>query len=109
MGIRLVTEETISSLLADHRTPLLIDVMAPWCTVCQKMEPELNRLAIERGNTIRFAKVDMDDSPDVALALGQPTWKTVPLLILFKDGQEIARRGSGTYDDLSAWLTGYGL
>lgn len=92
--------------LEDSSTPIVIDVHAPWCGYCKRMEPDYDRLATERAGQIRFLKIDSDDYPDVSIDLKV---KTLPLVVLMKDGVEVARRGSGNHADLTTWLSEFGL
>jgi thioredoxin 1 len=92
--------------MADSSTPLIIDVHAPWCKFCKLMDPHLDRIAQERVGSLRVAKIDNDDHAEIGIELGV---RTLPLVILMKDGKEVARRGSGDYDGLTAWLAEHGL
>jgi thioredoxin-like negative regulator of GroEL len=92
--------------IADASTPLVVDLHAEWCTFCKKTRPHLERLSDERGDALRIVGIDTDEDPDAFSGLGV---KTLPTIILFKDGQEIARRGSGDYEQLTEWLAEHGL
>ncbi len=92
--------------LADDSSPLVIDLHAPWCGFCTRMQPHIDKLAQEREGTIRFVGSDVDENVELYKTLGVVT---LPTVILYKDGQEIARRGSGDYAELSSWLAENGL
>jgi thioredoxin-like negative regulator of GroEL len=92
--------------IADASTPLVIDLHAEWCGFCTRMQPHIDRLAAEREGSIRFYGSDVDDNEELYTLLGV---KTLPCVVLYKDGVEVARRGSGDYDQLSAWLAENGL
>lgn len=96
----------IKRQIEDSSTPLVVDIVAPWCKFCTQMDPDITRLAQEKEGSVRFAKCDSDEHPMVAHELGV---KTLPLVILYKQGEEVARRGSGDYADLTQWLAGFGL
>ncbi len=67
----------------------LLDFSAEWCGPCQQMAPHFGRAAFESAQGgIRFGKVDIDHSREVAQVYGV---RSVPTLILFKDGLEVAR------------------
>jgi thioredoxin-like negative regulator of GroEL len=99
-------EDGLMAEITDPSTPLVVNLGAPWCKFCTMMEPHISRLADERAGSIRFAKCDNDKYPDVGDALKV---KTLPLVILYKDGMEVARRGSGDHEQLSAWLAEHAL
>ena len=66
------------------------------------MAPVLDRTAAERATGLRVAKVNTDEQPQLAGRFGI---RSIPTLILFRDGREVARQ-SGAVDaaSLSRWL-----
>lgn len=106
MSIQTSDAASFKAAIADPSTPLVATLGADWCNFCVRMEPDMNRLAEERAGSIRFAKFDSDEDPMIGVDMGV---KTLPLVVLYKDGEEVARRGSGTYDELTTWLAEHGL
>ena len=82
--------------------PVLVDFWAPWCGPCKMMAPTLDRIAQQRGTTLQVGKVNTDEQPDLA---GRFNIRSIPTLILFRGGREIARQ-SGAVDaaTLGRWL-----
>ncbi|MBP9841486.1 MAG: thioredoxin [Simkaniaceae bacterium] len=67
---------------------VLVDFYADWCGPCRMMAPVLDELAHEMEGDVSFVKVDIDKSSKAAGAL-QIT--SIPTLVLFKNGAEVAR------------------
>ena len=65
----------------------LVDFWATWCGPCRMVGPMIEELAAEMKN-VTFAKIDVDENPDVAMGLGI---NSIPTLMLFKDGQLVER------------------
>jgi len=68
--------------------PTLVDFWAPWCRPCRAVGPILKRLAAERANTVKVAKLNVDEGPDVTAAYGV---NSIPTLMIFKDGKVVDR------------------
>lgn len=68
------------------------------------MAPVLDRTAQERSTTLQVGKVNTDEQPELA---GRFNIRSIPTLILFRDGRELARQ-SGAVDasTLGRWLNG---
>ena len=64
-----------------------VDFWATWCGPCRMMAPIVEELAAETPDVV-FAKVDVDENPDVAMGL---RIASIPTLMLFKDGTAVER------------------
>ena len=89
-SIKVYTSEDITPEKLSQNRLTLVDFWATWCGPCRMMAPIVESLAEQLPDVV-FAKVDVDENPDVAMGLGISSIHT---LILFKDGQ-IAERVIG--------------
>jgi thioredoxin 2 len=81
--------------------PIVVDFWADWCGPCKMMAPQF-ATAATRFPAIRFAKVDTEASPQTSV---QYRIRSIPTMILFRQGKEIARvAGAMSATDIERWL-----
>lgn len=66
---------------------VLVDFWADWCGPCKMLGPVIKQLA-EDNEDVVIAKLDVDDVPEIAK---EYTVLSIPTMILFKHGKEVAR------------------
>jgi thioredoxin 2 len=82
--------------------PVLVDLWAPWCAPCRARAPALEQLARERAGRLKVVKLNVDDHPTVASRFNV---QGIPLLVLTRDGSELARlTGAAPLPRLQSWL-----
>ena len=85
-NIKNISQQDFSAETAEGIS--LVDFHATWCGPCKALSPTIDQFAQEQGKDITIAKVDIDQNQDLAKELGV---RSVPTLILYKDGVEIDR------------------
>ncbi len=81
-----VTESTWEDSVINSELPVLVDFWAEWCGPCKMIAPAVHDLAIEYGGKLNVAKLDVDNSPNIAMQYGI---RSIPALIFFKEGKPV--------------------
>ena len=82
--------------------PVLVDLWAQWCGPCRAVAPALEQLAAERAGSLRVAKVNVDEAPEVSARLGV---QGIPTMVLYRDGTEVGRQvGAMPAHAIAAWV-----
>jgi len=83
-----VSDQDFDTKVVKSDTPVLVDFWAPWCGPCRAIAPVVEQLAGEYEGKVTFAKLNTDDNQRTAMKFGV---MAIPTLIMFKDGNEVAR------------------
>jgi thioredoxin 1 len=68
--------------------PVLVDFWAPWCGPCRFQGPIVDKLAEEKKDSIVVGKLNVDDNQKIS---GQYGIRSIPTLIVFKNGEVLAK------------------
>jgi thioredoxin 2 len=81
--------------------PVLVDFWAEWCGPCKMMAPQFAQAAQLLEPVARLAKLDTEAEPQLA---AQFNIRSIPTLILFRGGREVARHsGAMGAQDIVRW------
>ena len=78
------TDADFTQQVLESDVPVLVDFWAPWCGPCRMIAPSLDQLATEYAGKAKVVKVDIDQNQATALKYHV---RSIPMLLMFKDGQ----------------------
>lgn len=90
-NVKEVSDSSFDGDILKSSVPVLVDFWAPWCGPCRSVAPIVEDLANQYAGKLRVAKINVDESTEVAMRY-QIT--SIPTFILFKNGQ-VADRALG--------------
>src|SRR6266540_1284030 len=67
-----------------YQVPVVIDFWADWCAPCHALGPILERGVEARGGAVELARIDVDQSPQLAAAFGV---QGIPAVKAVKEGR----------------------
>ena len=86
--------------------PVIVDFWAPWCRPCHAVESVLDQLAEEAGDRVAFAKLNIEEHPEIA---SRYEVLSIPTVTLFETGAVrktvVGARPRGHFERaFAAWL-----
>lgn len=80
-----IGDNSFNAEVLDQKGIVLVDFFATWCGPCKMIAPILEELEAEMDD-IKFVKIDVDESPEVA---NKYQIQSIPTLKVFKDGKDV--------------------
>ncbi|MEF8799658.1 MAG: thioredoxin family protein [Halolamina sp.] len=87
--MRLESREELEQLVADHDR-VLVDFYTKGCPLCQSIEPVIGNVA--KVSDVTVAMLNPRESPGL---IEEFNIKSVPMLVLFEEGEEVDRMADG--------------
>ena len=82
-----VDDNNFDQIVLQAKTPVLVDLWAPWCRPCLMIAPILDELAEEYDGRLTIVRLDVDQNPRTASKYGI---MSIPTLLIFKEGKPIS-------------------
>lgn len=97
-----VSDETFETEVLQSTVPVLVDYWAEWCGPCKMITPILNEVAVEYGERLKVAKLNIDKNGATPDKYGI---RGIPTLMLFKNGNiEATKVGALSKAQLTAFI-----
>ncbi|WP_137390885.1 thioredoxin TrxA [Rhodoligotrophos defluvii] len=82
-----VSDTSFEQDVLKSSSPVIVDFWAEWCGPCKMIAPALEEIAVELGDKVKVAKINIDENQNTPAKYGV---RGIPTLMLFKDGQVAA-------------------
>src|SRR6187200_1332695 len=83
-----VTTDSWDTDVLKSDLPVFVDFWAEWCGPCRMVGPAVEQLSKTLEGKVKTVKLNVDENQEIAVKYGI---HSIPSLLLFKDGKEIAR------------------
>jgi thioredoxin 1 len=83
-----VNNESWEKEVLKSQLPVFVDFWAEWCGPCRMVGPAVEQLSKSLDGKVKIVKLNVDENQEIAVKYGI---HSIPSLLLFKDGNEIAR------------------
>lgn len=83
-NIKQLNAESFAETVSADSGTVLVDFWAEWCAPCRAIAPLLAQIADEHAGKVTIAKVNVDESQELAMKYDV---QSIPTLIIFQDGE----------------------
>ncbi len=83
-----ITKGNFDEEVLKAEIPVLVDFWADWCGPCRSIAPVVEALSEDYRDKLKFAKVNVDDLPDIASRYGI---MSIPTILIFHKGKIVSQ------------------
>lgn len=83
-----ISDDVFEDEVLNSDSPVLVDFWAEWCGPCHMIAPHVEQIAEEQKGSLKVVKLDIDNNP---VTPGRYGVFSIPTLMVFKDGEAVAR------------------
>jgi len=85
----IVNDTNFEEIVMNSDKPVVLDFWAEWCGPCRMITPIIEEMSNEYEGRAIIAKVNVDDSNEVAMKFGI---RNIPTVLFFKNGQVVDKQ-----------------
>src|SRR5689334_11578652 len=98
-----ITQANFQAEVLQADLPVLMDCWAEWCGPCKQFSPRFEELAGKYAGVIKCVKLNTDEQPAIAQALGIAA---LPTIVMFYRGQLVnGAQGALSAQQLETWVS----
>lgn len=81
-----VNDDNFETEVLNSAVPVFIDFYAEWCSPCRAVASKINELDSSYNSTVKFVKVNIDDSMDIPQKYGI---RGIPSFVVIKEQKSV--------------------
>ena len=87
MPVLHLTKHNFEKEVLQTEKTVLLDFWAPWCGPCRMVSPIVDEVGEEVGESVKVAKINVDEQPELAQAFQV---MSIPTLVVMKSGKPVS-------------------
>ncbi len=94
MSVQHVPITSLPEVISSTPGVVVVDLFASWCAPCRSYAPQFDQAAsyFSADEPVRFLKSDIDENDDKMAVMDLFNIRSIPMTLLYKDGELKTRR-----------------